>query len=62
MLYEADWIVFMTAGGHDKLVIHQTGGQVRAAERGGEYEGYRASPPESKFGRFRKGIEGLQGW
>jgi len=31
-LYEADWIVFMTAGGHDKLVIHQTVGQVCAAE------------------------------
>ena len=25
-LYEADWIVFVTAGGRDKLVIYQTGG------------------------------------
>jgi hypothetical protein len=39
MLYEAEWIVFVTAGGHNKHVIHQIGGQVRAAE--GEYEGYR---------------------
>ena len=31
-LYEADWFVFVTAGKHDELVIHQTGGQVRAAE------------------------------
>jgi len=60
-LYEADCIVFVTVGGHKKLVIHQTNGQVCAAE-GGEYEGYRESPPALKFGRFRKGIEGLQGW
>jgi hypothetical protein len=49
----------VTAGGRDKLIIHQTSSQVRAAEGGGEYAGYRESPPESKFGRFREGIKGL---
>jgi hypothetical protein len=52
----------VTAGGRDKLVIYQTGGQVRAAEGCGEYAGYCKSPPESKFGRVREGIKGLQGW
>ena len=54
-LYEADWIVFVTAGGRDKLVIYQTGGQVRATEGGGEYAGYRESPPESKSSSRHQG-------
>jgi hypothetical protein len=60
-LYEADCFVFVTARGHNKLVIYQTGGHVRSAE-GGEYGGYWESQPASKFGQCRKGIKGLQGW
>jgi len=55
MLYEADCIVFVTAGRHDKLFIHQTGGQVCSAE-GRKYEVYWESPPASKFGLFWKGM------
>ena len=57
-VYDADWIIFMTPGERNKLVIYSDGGQVRA----GEYEGYHESALESKSGRFRKHFKGLRGW
>jgi hypothetical protein len=51
--------VFLTGGRRDEIVVDRVGGQVCAAEGGGEYEGYCEGASESEFGGFREGVEGL---